>query len=188
MLFRKNPNDLNKKYRKVETLLNTQYSDLYSGQTVLGKWLRSKPVVITINNKLFVHGGISFEVVRKKLTVKQINRTFANKIIGKDLQSVYSDEQLKFLCHANGPLWYRGYFEDKGFCEDKLRAILDFYGKGHIIVGHTPCVEIDAVFNNRIIGVDTGLQYKHPGEMLIYRDGAFYRSTGPGSRIRIGSP
>jgi len=185
MLLGNNSDYLNDKYLKVETLLNTRYHDLYSEQTVLGKWLRSRPVVITINNKLFVHGGISFEAAGKKLTVNRINRTFANKIIGKDLQSVYSDEDLKFLCRADGPLWYRGYFEDPDFCENKLQYILNFFDKERIIVGHTPCLEIDFAFNNRIIGVDTGLQFRQPGEMLFISDGSFYRITGTGSRIRI---
>lgn len=188
MMLRKSHNHLNEKYRKVETVFNADYSDFYTENTVLGKWLRTRPVVITINNILFVHGGISYEMVRRKLTPRQINRIFANRIIGKDPETVYSNEFLKFLSHTNGPLWYRGYFEDADFCENKLQPILDFYDKEHIIVGHTPCLEIDAVFNNKIIGVDTGLQNKQSGEMLIYSNGSFYRSTRTGSRIRIESP
>lgn len=188
LLLRKSLMDLNEKYRKVETVFNKDYSDFYAENTVLGKWLRSRPVVITIDNILFVHGGISYELVRRKLTARQINRIFFNNIIGKDPETVYSNELLKFLSHTDGPLWYRGYFEDADFCENKLQPILDFYDKEHIIVGHTPCLEIDAVFNNKIIGVDTGLQYKQSGEMLIYSNGSFYRSTLTGNRIRIESP
>ena len=188
LLLRKSLMDLNEKYKKVETVFNKDYSDFYAENTVLGRWLRSRPVVITINNILFVHGGISYEMVRRKLTPRQINRLFANRIIGKDPETVYSNELLKFLSHTNGPLWYRGYFEDADFCENKLQPILDFYDKEHIIVGHTTCLEIDAIFNNKIIGVDAGLQYKQSGEMLIYSNGSFYRSTRTGSRIRIESP
>jgi len=188
LLFRKSLKDLNEKYRKVESVFKKDYTDFYAENTVLGRWLRSRPVVITINNILFVHGGISSEMVRRKLTPGHINRIFANRIIGKDPESVYSNELLKFLSHTDGPLWYRGYFEDADFCEDELQNILDFYNIGHIIVGHTQCLEIETIFNNRIIGVDAGLQYKQSGEMLIYSNGSFYRSTRTGSRIRLQPP
>ena len=45
MVLRKNLNDINEKYRKVEAISNTNYFDLYSKHSVLGKWLRSKSVV-----------------------------------------------------------------------------------------------------------------------------------------------
>ena len=78
---------MNEKYRKVEELTKTNYSDLYSENSVLGKWLRNKPVMITINDILFVHGGISIDMVRMKLPVKQANKLFSGKIIGKDYSS-----------------------------------------------------------------------------------------------------
>ena len=34
---------INKKYRRTEQLLNTSYPDLYGINTVMGRWLRSKP-------------------------------------------------------------------------------------------------------------------------------------------------
>jgi hypothetical protein len=185
MVLRNNLCDIHEKYRKVEAISGTLYSDLYSESSLLGKWLRSKPVVITINNIIFVHGGISLEMVHRNLTFKQINRICATKILGKDLQSVYSKELLKFLNHTDGPLWYRGYFEDTDFCESKLDSILEFYGKKHIVVGHTVCKVTTPLFNNKIIGVDTGIMYKQPGEIVIYKNGFFYKGCPAGSRTRL---
>ena len=46
---------INEKYKQVEAISGIKYSDLYSENSVLGKWLRSKPVMVTINNIIFVH-------------------------------------------------------------------------------------------------------------------------------------
>src|SRR4030042_2858006 len=78
MVFGKNPGYISRKYRNVEEISNTRYYDLYSDSSVLGKWLRYKPVMITINNIIFVHAGISIELVNRNLTIDQINREFSD--------------------------------------------------------------------------------------------------------------
>jgi hypothetical protein len=185
LMFSKDLSYTNEKYKKVEEISDIKYFDLYSKNSVLGKWLLSKPVMITINDIIFVHAGISIEMVRRNLKIKQINQKFSNKIIGKDMESVFSDEGLSFLIEENGPLWYRGYFYDTSFCESRLDSILDFYGKEHIAVGHTPNKEIKPLFNNKIIGIDAGILYKRSGEMLLYKEGSFYRGFITGKRIKL---
>jgi hypothetical protein len=185
MVLNKDLSYINEKYEKVEVISNTKYFDLYSENSVLGKWLRSKPVVITINNIIFVHAGISIELVQRNLKIEQINQIISDKIIGKDIQSINENEELKFLNENNGPLWYRGYFYDTGFSESKLDSILDFYAKEHIVVGHTTFEEIKSLFNNKILGIDAGIMYKQPGEMLIYKNGFFYKGSITGNRIKL---
>lgn len=176
---------MNEKYLKVETISKRKYFDLYSENSVLGGWLRSRPIVITINNIIFVHGGISMEMVKRNLEIAQINQTFSNKIVGKETEIVCEDEGLLFLSDNYGPLWYRGYFTDRDFCENRLDSILKFYNKEHIIVGHTTLKDIFSRFNNKIIGVDAGISNDQSGEMLIYKDGSFYKGYISGIRIKI---
>jgi hypothetical protein len=185
MVLSKNLSYISEKYKRVEAISNTNYYDLYSDSSVLGKWLRSKPVMITINNIIFVHAGISIEMVQRNLTIDQINRKFSDKIIGKDHDLVYNDEELIFLNEDNGPIWYRGYFRDASFCESRLDSILDFYHKDHIVIGHTPNKEIISLFNNKILGTDVGIMYKQPGEMLIYKNGFFYKGFITGNRTKL---
>ena len=185
MVLRNSRGEVNEKYRKVESVSKTDYADLYSEKSVLGKWLRSKPVVITINDILFVHAGISMEMVNKKLQIKQINKMFTNKIIGKNLKEVYEIGMLKFLNQTEGPLWFRGYFDDSTFCESNIDSILTFYGKKHIVVGHTPNTEIISFFSGKIYGIDAGIGSNQPGEMLLYKNGSFYKSFKTGRRIRL---
>lgn len=176
---------VNEKYKKVETILNTNYYDLYSENSVLGIWLRSKPVIITINDIIFVHAGISDQMIQRNMKIKNVNRLFYDYIVGKDLQYFYANKKLRFLDEENGPLWYRGYFTDPGFRESRIDSILAFYGKKHIIVGHTTNQGIKPLFNNKIFGADAGIVNKQPGEIIIYKNGVFYRGLVTGKRIKL---
>lgn len=219
---------LNDKYRGVEKLTGTRYYNLYGRNTVLGSWLRSKPVVITIDDIILVHAGISPELFRKGYTVEQINRVFSEKIVGRVLKeqdrsneqlipgqnkspewdnsnSTASDfsqkvpentsgnkatneneiEELMFLVQNKGPVWYGGYFSNEDFSETHLTSILDFYGKKHIVVGHSTYQHINTLYNKKIIGVDAGIWIDKIGEMLLYKAGSFYSVNMTGKRIKL---
>ena len=176
---------INQKYKNVEAITGITYSGLYSANSVLGKWLRSKPVMITINDIIFVHGGISPELVHRNLDIRQINQIFSDSITGKDIWSAGENEELSFLAGDKGPLWYRGYFTDSTFSESRLDSILVFYDKAHIIVGHSTHKEIKTLFNNKILGIDAGIMYNQPGAMLIYKEGCFYKGSLTGKRDKL---
>lgn len=219
---------INEKYKRVEEISDTKYFDLYPRNSVLGNWLRSKPVVITINDIIFVHAGISPDLVQKRFTLMEVNKLFSEKIIGKVLtekdktkeqmllgqnndpdwdraNSTGTDfgrrssnitkgneltadnkiEELIFLTQSNGPVWYRGYFTDKDFSERDIDSILDFYDKKYIVVGHTTYENINTRFNNKIIGVDTGIENNQEGVLLLYKNGSFYKVNIKGTRIKI---
>ena len=185
MVLRNELCDINEKYSKVEEISKIRYADLYSEKSVLGKWLRTKPVVITIDDIIFVHGGISTEMIDRHLNLKQINKIFIKNVIGRDLGEVCHRELVKFLNEAYGPLWYRGYFYDPDFCESEIDSILDFYGKSHIVVGHTPNETITSLYGNKILGADAGIALNQPGKMLLYKDGSFYSSCKKGLRVKL---
>lgn len=185
MVLSRNLSYISEKYKSVEAICNTNYYDLFSERSVLGIWLRSKPVMITINSIIFVHGGVSPEMVNRNLTIDQINRKFSDKIIGKDPELVENDKELAFLNKEKGPIWYRGYFTDTSLCESNIDSILKFYHKDHIVIGHTPNEGIKSLFNNKVIGIHAGIMYKEPEEMLLFKDGSFYRGLNTGERIKI---
>lgn len=176
---------ISQKYRNVEAISGIKYSELYSINSILGKWLRSKPVMITINDIIFVHGGISPELVHRNLNIRQINQIFSDSIVGKDIWAAGENEELGFLAGDKGPLWYRGYFTDSTFSESSLDSILVFYEKAHIVVGHSTHKEIKSLFNNKILGIDAGIMYGQPGTMLIYKEGCFYKGSVTGRRDKL---
>ncbi len=176
---------INEKYRKVEVISATKYADLYSANSVLGKWLRGKPIVITINDILFVHAGISIDMVERRLKIDQINRGFSDMLAGKEIRSDSEYEQLIFLNDDYGPVWYRGYFTELDFSENKTDSILNFYNKKHIVVGHTHCEGINPIFKNKIFGIDAGISNNETGEVLVYKEGKFYRGLISGERLEL---
>ncbi|MBE0680003.1 MAG: metallophosphoesterase [Bacteroidales bacterium] len=176
---------IHEKYSKVEAITGSTHSELYSENSVLGKWLRSKPVMITINNILFVHAGVSPELVQKGLKIKQVNQFFSERIIGKDIDPYIEDEELNLLSGNDGPVWYRGYFSDSTLSISSLDSILGFYGTEHIVVGHTTHRNIMILFGNRVFGVDAGIMYGQPGNMLINKNGRFYKGSISGVRTEL---
>ncbi|MGE5349178.1 MAG: metallophosphoesterase [Actinomycetota bacterium] len=176
------------KYMKVETIAGIPYPALYSENSVLGRWLRLKPVMITINNILFVHAGISPELVKIDLKISKINQIFHERIVGKEVDSSCDDDIINLLIGNDGPVWYRGYFADTALTIPTLDSILGFYGREHIIVGHTPQKNITGLFGNKIIGVDTGMGFGQPGYMLFYISGRFYKGSITGVRSELQDP
>ena len=185
MMLSKDLRYIHEKYKKVELIAGTKYFDLYSDNSVLGKWLRSKPVIISINDVLFVHAGISVKVIQNNLTINRINQTFSDSIIGKYIQSTCKSDVLKLLNGDNGPLWYRGYFKDTMFNENHQNAILCFYSNKHIVVGHTPYKEFKLLFDNKIIGIDNGIMLDQPGGVLIIKNNRFYKGLVTGDKIKL---
>jgi hypothetical protein len=175
----------NIKYRKVEAIINSRYSDLYSQNTVLGRWLRTRPVVITIDSILFVHGGISVELAREKIGVQKINKIFSDYFAGKMISASEIGDAEVLTAPENDPLWYRGYFTDSTFCESRLDSILDFYKIEKIVVGHTSFEELMSFYSNKIVGADAGIMNHQKGEMLIYDQGVFYKGLHNGRKIRL---
>jgi hypothetical protein len=134
---------------------------------------------------LFVHGGISIEMVRRKMKIEEINRIFSNMTLRTEIPSDDEIADLKFLNKEDGPIWYRGYFTETNYCESKIDSILHFYDKSHIVVGHTVSGEIKSLFENKIFGIDAGLGNDQSGAMLIYKDGLFYQGLATGERIKL---
>jgi hypothetical protein len=185
MMLSKDIRYINPKYIGVESITETKYYDLFSPESVLGKWLRFCPVIISINDIIFVHGGISIEMVRRNLRIPQINRFFSNMILGTDLPTETDIEEMTFLNDDFGPIWYRGYFTNTDFCELKIDSILNFYDKKHVVVGHTSQDQINSLFNNKVFGIDAGIMNDKAGQMLIYKNGLFYCGLPSGKREKF---
>lgn len=180
-------NDLryvNKKYRYTTTMLKTPYPLLFGPDTYLGRWLRSKPIVISINDMVFVHAGLSEACLNLGLTFEEINAAFRDSIFDKTEEKINANPALRLLYGELGPLWYRGYW-GQDFTKKRAHNILKRLEKKHIIVGHTPFPSIVSEFRSKIIGVDSTIQMGEKGEVLLYEEGKLFRGTLEGDRIPI---
>jgi hypothetical protein len=148
------------KYKKIAIELgkfndNTaNYKLLFDNTTVLGRWMRSKNVVEKIGNRIFVHGGLSPELIDLQLSFDKINN-LARYFLKKQ---IHDDVHTKFVMGDTGPCWYRGFFKKQNHHQkikkNELKQILQIYKSEQIVVGHTVVKEILTEFNHKIIAID----------------------------------
>ena len=141
---------LNKKYKKLLSGGDLEYKDLFSNQTVLGKWLRTKNAVEVVGNILFVHGGLSPKVNRSKQSISEMNTHVRNALLQLDTDT--SDAQ-QLIMGMEGPLWYRGYIEEK-LEQSNIDSITANFSIKHIVVGHTIVPQITVMYNNSVVPID----------------------------------
>ena len=148
---------INPKYDTVCTMLHTTYDKLYSNETVLGQWLRSKPIMMKINDILFVHGGYNPAFVDSGYSIDIINE-FYREHIDDSREDIRSDSLANLLFGSRGPTWYRGYFDTSKYYPlatvAEIDKILTYFDVSRIIVGHTGQDSIMTFYDGKVIGVN----------------------------------
>ena len=90
--------------------LGLDYSGLFSGQTLLGHWIRQNPVMIRINRFVFMHGGVSPELYNAKLPADTMN-----SVVWQYLNNTEAERNVEtrdLILGNKGVLWYRGLADD----------------------------------------------------------------------------
>ncbi|RAJ16796.1 metallophosphoesterase [Olleya aquimaris] len=128
---------------------------LYSEASELGKWLASKNVIEKIGNYIFVHGGLSPELLDYQLSLEDINKLSRLRYHNKKYPK---DKTLNFLYGPKGPFWYRGLVVERSkynkITSQDLDAILNYYEATKIVIGHTPVADVSTGFEGKIIRTD----------------------------------
>jgi len=182
---------LNPKYLKVREALHApSYAALWGADTLLGQWLRTKSAVMKIGDYLCLHGGLSREVVDRKLTLAEMDASVRSSIGERRPDG--------FVMSPNGPLWYRGYFPEVAresgstlATSDDVETVLAFYGAKAIFVGHTIVPTVTSLYDGRVIAVQVYPHREHPRgdsinevpvmEALRVDGGKFFRARIDGS-------
>lgn len=186
------------KYKRVAQLISkkedlkiaTQY--LYSHKTELGKWLRSKNVIEKIGDYIFVHGGISPEILKYKIPIFNINQ-IARENWDKDLYNEEESNKVEnFVTGKKGVYWYRGlatdYKDYNKITQSELNKVLDFYAANKIIFGHTLKKDIAKEFNGQLIGIDVKHgQEKNSGKTkgVLIENGIEYKIDDNGVKTKL---
>lgn len=190
MVLRGDNRYINEKYTKgICRKTRIRHEDLVGVDMELGRWLRTKPVAIKINEILFVHGGISPDLVKREITLADLNRTFLSSVDLSSSRLVFASES-KFLFSSLGPFWYRGYhYEMENRYSQatvaEIDMILEFYDAKTIVVGHTEQDSLASLYENRIFGIDVPVAELNGFQALLWQDGAFYRVSSDGDLIRL---
>jgi thiol-disulfide isomerase/thioredoxin len=174
---------VNEKYKQNAAMLERTIKELYAKDTELGKWLRTKNIVEKIDNLLFTHGGISPQLNRLKLSLKEIN-TIARKYYDKSSEDM-SDRKIKLITgEGYSPFWYRGYYN--GILTDKhIDSTLTNYSVSRIVTGHTVVGDtISMHYGGKIINTDTR-HANGKSEALLIEYGKLYRVNALGERVLL---
>lgn len=137
------------------------YQNLMSTNNELVKWISSKNSVEKIGKSLFLHGGISPELVDALFSIDEINQTVREHIHENLIKNPGLNVNANLIMGRKGPFWYRGLVQDyKQYYAkvnmSQLDEILKYYDVDRIVIGHTIVSDqITTDFNNKIIRVDT---------------------------------
>ncbi|MCO4799787.1 MAG: metallophosphoesterase [Colwelliaceae bacterium] len=173
---------LSDKYRTAEKLLNKSMTELYAKGSVLGDWLRSKNVVIKINDLAFLHGGLHPEIAAKQLSLAQLNFQFRQHLNSPSNNKAENDLG-EYLHGTDGPIWYRGYFNTE--TPTNLTQLTEFFEVSKFVVGHTSQTTIETRLNNQVIAIDSSIKNGVNGELLIIENNQFYRGLQDGKKVKL---
>jgi len=184
MVLNGNLRAIHPKYKEVAKILNSPFNSLFSKGTVLGDWLRTRPVLVKINGMLFTHGGLHPDFVTKGLSIEQINTAFKQQLVESEL-STKRNELGNYLHRGHGPIYYRGYFQGERPSDTQIADLLSYFKATNIIVGHTTHRQIETRYNGKVIVVDANMKSGAMGEILFWETGKFYRGNILGQQLLL---
>jgi len=175
---------VNPKYLRSAQLLGRSYPQLYGADSVIGQWLRTRPVLLRIGDTLFLHGGISPEALQLALHPEGTNAAYQASL-GTPREQVKADAGTAPLYDGKtSPIWYRGYFDGR-LDTDGVQAVLDALGLRRIVVGHTSMPHVSRFHGERIIAVDSSIKNGENGEMLFIEGDTLSRGLLDGTRTTL---
>lgn len=176
----------------IARLYGVRYDRLFDPrESVLGRWLASKPSLIRIDDVLIAHGGASADWLPYSL--QAYDDTLA-KFVGEDLFRAWADTTVQvrmdsatyarrenFFWGPNSVFWFRGYAQTDTLTE-MLTSVLRHFDSSIHVIGHTPGTAIRERYGGSIIATNTS---PFAAELLLLtRDGGAwrrqrYRASGP---------
>jgi hypothetical protein len=155
-----------------------------------GRWLFDKPLMIVVNDTLFVHGGLPPMLL--DYTLESLNEVSHEQIHAAALEWMATGEFPRPSgppFDRDGPLWYRGSSRcDWESVGDLTTQILARYGAERVVVGHTVTENrrVTSRLQGRVIRLDTGMNaafYEGRASAVVFEDGDIYAVyTGEGRR------
>ncbi|WP_162850191.1 metallophosphoesterase [Sphingobacterium yanglingense] len=157
MILRGNLKYAKEKYKTLASQLGKNYEDLWGADSELGRWLISRNTIEKIGDNLFVHAGLSADLIGDVWSMDAINDSTRAYIHQKKEEREQSPAA-RFLFGSNGPLWYRGMVrtEEKynPLSVADLQHIMDQYRIKRIFLGHTIFPEVSSFYEGRVYGVN----------------------------------
>lgn len=161
---------------------SSAYLTLYDGNNEIWRWLQTKNIIEKIGELLFLHGGISPELLQLNYSLEMINRKARQHYTQSE--QLPNDPLLNILFDENSsPFLYTGYHsgdENPILIEDTLAR----YGVQKIITGNTAMEKISSFYDSKVFNVNTCHAAGNSQALLVIKNN-FYRLYTDGKRERI---
>ncbi len=183
------------KYRKVAELiggkddLRENFKTLFASNSVLGEWLRSKNIIEKIGDYIFVHAGLSPEILPLNISLAEMNSLLRANIDKNLYHKPQENEKANFIMGRKGPYWYRGcvmnYKYYPRITSEQMDSVLNHYGSKHLVIGHSVVEDVSSRYNGGLIRIDVKHgQTKNSGETkgLLIEMGKQYKVDDLGNK------
>lgn len=147
---------------------------MFASDSVLGQWLRRQPVALKLGDTLFVHGGISPELVRSGVTLAQLNSA-SRAYFARPAPAAAPSPALDAAFGLTGVTQYRGLIMP---LEDiyplaqpaEVDAALNHFGATRMVLAHSIVPRIEPRFGGKVWPVDVADPASAP-EILEFSQG-----------------
>lgn len=169
------------------------YRALMADNQELVRWMKSKNAIEKIGNTLFVHGGISPELVKAGFRIDKINMIIRSRLKNGPSANVLDRQDEDFLFASHGPLWYRGLatpyrnFYKKCTSKDVNKALKHFR-VNHIAIGHTIAQKVSLDFDGGVIRTDVShgdQKGSTTSQGLLIINDQLFRVDGQGNQVAL---
>jgi hypothetical protein len=132
-------------------------------ESLLGRWLASKPAAIRVGDALITHAGIATDFA--ELSLRRLDAMLATflspAVLYRDpatartrADSVRLQAREDFFWHPHSLFWYRDYVQSDAVGA-QLDSVLHAFRSEVMIVGHTAKPEIEVRYDGRLIAAHT---------------------------------
>lgn len=161
---------------------NGDIAAIYSGNNELWRWLRTKNVIEKVGDVLFVHAGISNDLIELQLGIDAINEIA--RLYYNNAENAFENLQASIIyANETSPFWYRGYYQST-VPESLIDATLKHFNVSTIVTGHTLIDHINTFYNGKVINVNTNHSMEN-SEGLLIADSRLYRVKTNGDAMPI---
>jgi len=170
------------------------YQYLMSNQRELVRWMKSKNVIERIGKTLFVHGGISVELVKTNMSLNEMNRFIRSNAYTYSSYSNENDKNVtRFLMGPLGPLWYRGLvgrykkLYQKASAKE-LKRTLRYFKAEQVVIGHTVVIEVSPDYDGQVYRTDVGfphIKFTGKAQGLLIENHQFFRVNDFGEKVLL---
>ena len=177
---------VNRKYFGTYRTTGMSQRELWSKKSELGRWLRSKPVMLKIGSTLFTHAGVSPEVLSSHPTLQSIDKEVEkNFVIGNVTRRTIENHVIH---DANGIIFYRGLAKDNKASDkasnEHVEQVLKEFKVDRIAIGHTISEQVGYDYDGKVIRVDVN----HSGEVsegLFIENDSLWRVNSNGTKYKL---